>query len=145
VWPSLHDSDSSLRLTLFTSAKPVEDAKNVEISGPVPDLPWRLSRARLALADDYCTLVSAMAAGLPFLTTPAGAEGLFLGELARHLVAESTADTVSQAEKLLSDDVLWRDVADQLTDLATDHFSARAFNRAVDDALLTCGLAPTDR
>jgi O-antigen biosynthesis protein len=145
VWPGLHESDASLQLTLFTSAEPVEDAKNVEIAGPVPDLPWRLSRARLALTDDHCTLVSAMTAGLPFLTTPAGAEGLFLGELARHLVAESTADTVGQAEKLLSDDVLWRDVSDQLTDLAAEHFSARAFNRAVDDMLLTCGLAPADR
>ncbi|MBP2321757.1 GT2 family glycosyltransferase [Kibdelosporangium banguiense] len=148
IWPTLHDWDAGLRLTLFSANQ--TDRPEVEVIGHVPNLPWHLSRARLAIAPARTPglstdLVTSMAAGLPFLTNPTGAEGLHLGDLTAHLVAETPADTLKQADKLLTDDILWQDVADHLLDLAAEHFSTRALHRALDETLLTCGLAPAER
>jgi hypothetical protein len=52
---------------------------------------------------------------------------------------------VEQADKLLRDRSLWADVQEQLVELAGEHFSTEAFERAIDEGLLSCGLAPAQR
>ena len=70
----------------------------VEVVGFVPDPIERLARARVHVhplrfgAGIKLKLIDTMAAGLPFVTTPTGAEGLGLGELEDVLVAEDDAD-----------------------------------------------------
>ena len=69
-------------------------APRVEVVGFVPDPFERLTRARVHVhplrfgAGIKLKLIDTMAAGLPFVTTPIGAEGLGLGELEDALVAE---------------------------------------------------------
>ena len=69
---------------------------HVEVVGFVPDPAERLSAARVHVhplrygAGIKLKLIDTMAAGLPFVTTPIGAEGLGLGELEKVVVAETT-------------------------------------------------------
>jgi glycosyltransferase involved in cell wall biosynthesis len=123
------------------------DEPQVDVIGRVPNPSWWRGRALLHLAPVSApglqtSLIESMAAGLPFVTTPLGAEGLRLGSLAERLVSTSVADMAEQARKLLSDRALWTDVQDWLIDLAEGYFSPSSLRRVVDDALLSCGLAP---
>jgi hypothetical protein len=117
----------------------------------VPHLSWWMGRVRLHVAPVHdstgprLTFIESMAAGLPFLTTPLGAEGLHLGGLTEHLVAGSPAEMIELADRLLTDRPLWTDVQELLLDVVREHFSAAGFERSVDDVLLSCGVAPAGR
>jgi glycosyltransferase involved in cell wall biosynthesis len=155
VWPALRARHPELRLKIVGSdptiaVRDIAD-EHIEVVGRVPDPSWWLSRARLHLAPMRfgaglkLKFVESMAAGLPFLTTPLGAEGLWLRGLTAYLVSTSPAEMTEQADKLLTDRSLWTDVQEQLIDIVREHFSTEAFERAVDEALLSCGLAPALR
>jgi GT2 family glycosyltransferase len=151
VWPTLRKRGLKLSIVGSEPTRAVQALADsqIDVVGRVPNLSWWRSRALLHIAPFRSefglrpTLIESMAAGLPFLTTPLGAEGLYLGSLAEHLVSTSSAELLEQADRLLSDSSLWIDVQDQLLDVAGAHFSDAAFRRSVDDALLACGLAPS--
>lgn len=155
IWPRLGELHPELGLTIVgadpTPAVQALAGDRVHVVGRVPDPAWWLDRALLHIAPMRygaglkLKFVESMAAGLPFLTTPLGAEGLQLGALADFLVASSPAETVEQADRLLGDSSLWTDVHDRLIELVEQRFSVEQFNRSVDAALLRCGLAPAVR
>lgn len=155
VWPTLLVRHPDLTLSIVgsdpTRAVYGLAGPAIKVVGRVPDPAWWLGRARLHLAPMRfgaglkLKFVESMAAGLPFLTTPLGAEGLRLGPLVEHLVSESPAEMAEQANRLLSDSALWTDVQVQLLDGVREHFSTAAFQRSVDEVLLSCGLAPARR
>ncbi|WHT19593.1 glycosyltransferase [Crossiella sp. CA-258035] len=123
-------------------------APGVDVIGWVPDPAPYLRTARVlvnpspAAAGAQTKLLDAMAHGLPFTTTPQAAEGLPLGELREHLVAESPAELAELTQRLLDDDAKWTHIQSALLDLAATHFTERHFRSAMAEVLIHCGIAP---
>jgi glycosyltransferase involved in cell wall biosynthesis len=120
----------------------------VAVLGQVPDPLPLLRSALLQVVPMRCgagvkiKLVDSMAAGLPFVTTPIGGEGLHLGPLARHLVGESPAELVELCHALLTDAPLWTDMQQRLLDVCRTHFSAERFAAGMRGVLADCGVQP---
>ena len=119
-----------------------------EVVGYIPDpAPW-LAAARLMVvparfgAGIKLKLLDAMAAGLPFVTTPIGAEGLCLGDLERLLVAKEPSELVRRAWALLSSPDLWAEVQERLLSLATTTFGPDAFRETLVETMATLGFSP---
>ncbi|WP_016697374.1 glycosyltransferase [Actinoalloteichus spitiensis] len=152
VLPGLRERHPGLRLRVIgadpSPAVLALRGDDIEVTGKVPDpRPW-LASARVHVvpmrygAGVKIKFVDSMAAGLPFVTTPVGAEGLHLGVLARHLVGSSPAELVEACDRLLADDVLWADVQAELVEICREHFSSTAFDRAMTRVIADCGLPP---
>jgi len=120
----------------------------VEVVGFVPDPVERLSRARVHVhplkfgAGIKLKLIDTMAAGLPFVTTPVGAEGLGLGELENVLVAESSSELARLALDLYRDPVLWSHVRGEILEVVENRFGRERFRRTLIEALGQVGVAP---
>jgi hypothetical protein len=87
-------------------------------------------------------LIDTMAAGLPFVTTPTGAEGLGLADLEDVLVAESPSDLTRLALELYENAGLWADVQGRLLDLVSRRFGRESFRRTLIEAFANIGVAP---
>lgn len=87
-------------------------------------------------------LIESMASGTPFVTSPIGAQGLHLGELARHLVADHPAQFAEMTLALLDDPDLWRFVQRGLAGLAEQHFSPLVLDRTLVELMADLGAAP---
>jgi glycosyltransferase involved in cell wall biosynthesis len=120
----------------------------VEVTGYAPDPRVLLSAARVFVAPIRVgagvklKLVESMAAGLPFVTTPRGAEGLGLGALAEILVAEDSDGIAARVRRLYDDRDLWERVRAELAALYARRFSPRAFREELVDAMAWAGVAP---
>jgi GT2 family glycosyltransferase len=86
--------------------------------------------------------VDSMAAGLPFVTTPIGGEGLHLGAVARHLIGTSNAELIELSHRLLADAGLWTDVQQALLRICRKHFSVDKFIKNMAAVLADCALPP---
>jgi GT2 family glycosyltransferase len=156
VLPLLRAIDPDLRL-FVVGAEPTPtvralDGDAVEVVGGVDDPgPW-LARSRLHVAPHRfgagirVALVESMAAGLPFVTTAVGAEGLGLDPfLAGLLVADDVGDLARLARPLLAHDELWAEVQQRLLALARDQFSPARFLDGLVAAMAEVGVAPPRR
>jgi GT2 family glycosyltransferase len=156
VLPRLRAIDPDLRLVVV-GADPTERVlslagNHVDVIGGVPDpRPW-LEQALVHVAPHRfgagikLKLVDSMAAGLPFVTTPIGAEGLGLdSELVEWLVGESTDELAGLAQRLISDRSRWEDVQRRLLALVRDRFGHQRFVSALVDAMAEVGIAPPAR
>jgi GT2 family glycosyltransferase len=120
----------------------------IDVVGRVPNPAWWLGRSRVQVvpmrlgAGVKLKFLDSMAAGLPFVTTPVGAEGLRLGTLTKRLVGESNAEMVELTSALLADDELWTDVQQELLTIARTWFSWTAFRGEIDEVLADCGISP---
>ena len=91
-----------------------------------------LSRARLHInpmrfgSGVKLKFLDSLAAGLPFVTTAVGAEGLPLGDVRGALVAEDPAGLVRRILSLYEDRVEWERVQAHLLELARTHSTAPA-------------------
>jgi O-antigen biosynthesis protein len=120
----------------------------VEVVGFVPDPVERLARARVHVhplrfgAGIKLKLVDTMAAGLPFVTTPTGAEGLGLGDLEEVLVEESPTELARRALDLYRDPQLWAEVQRGLVERVEERFGRERFRRTLIQAFGEVGVAP---
>jgi GT2 family glycosyltransferase len=120
----------------------------VEVVGFVPDPVERLARARVHVhplrygAGIKLKLIDTMAAGLPFVTTPTGAEGLGLGDLEAILVAEDDRELARRALELYDNHDLWSDVQRRLLRLVEERFGRDRFRETLVEALTHVGVAP---
>jgi GT2 family glycosyltransferase len=87
-------------------------------------------------------LIESMACGTPFVTSSIGAQGLHLGDLEQHVVADEPARFVELAEALLHDRDLWQSVRDGLLRCARTHFSSEALRSSLVDVMAELGVAP---
>jgi glycosyltransferase involved in cell wall biosynthesis len=88
-------------------------------------------------------LVESMAAGLPFVTTEVGAEGLGLGPLAPLAVGEDAEGVAARAWRLYTEREAWEGAQAGLLALAALRFSPEALRAALGEALAAAGiLAP---
>jgi glycosyltransferase involved in cell wall biosynthesis len=83
-----------------------------------------------------------MAAGLPFVTTPTGAEGLGLGELEDVLVARDDSELARLALELYDNRELWQEVQSRLLELTRERFGRARFRETLVEALTHVGVAP---
>lgn len=154
VLPALWEKHPGVRLAVVgadpTPAVRELASDRIDVVGRVPNPAWWLGRSRVQVvpmrlgAGIKLKFLDSMAAGLPFVTTPVGAEGLRLGSLTKHLVAESTAEMVDLVGALLLDDDLWLGVQQELLAIAEEWFSFRTWRNDIDVVLADCGVSPLD-
>lgn len=152
VFPTLCDRypDLSLRVVGADPSPAVEAlaCDRIAVLGKVPDPRPVLGSALLHVvpmrygAGVKIKFVDSMSAGLPFVTTPVGGEGLHLGATARHLIGSSPAEMIELCDRLLSDAALWTDVQQALLDICKEHFSADAFDAQMNRVIADCGVLP---
>ena len=123
----------------------------VDVVGFVPDPAERLSAARVHVhplrygAGIKLKLIDTMAAGLPFVTTPTGAEGLGLGELEDVVVADDDRELARLALELYRDRDLWQHVQHRLLALVSRRFGRETFRETIVEAFAHVGVAPPPR
>jgi GT2 family glycosyltransferase len=126
-------------------------SERVRVVGKVPDPAPVLGTALLHVvpmrygAGVKIKFVDSMAAGLPFVTTPVGGEGLHLGWMARHLVGESPAEIVELCHRMLTDDALWTEIQQALVEVCRTKFSAAAFRTEMEGVIADCGALPSQK
>jgi O-antigen biosynthesis protein len=155
VMPILWSSLPELRLEIVganpTPAVRALQRPLVDVLGFVPDPAVPLSRARVHVhplqfgAGIKLKLIDTMAAGLPFVTTPVGAEGLGLGDLEDVLVAETSTELARLALALYQDQALWNSVQARLVELVDQRFGRERFRQTLVKAFGQIGVAPPPR
>ena len=126
-------------------------ASGVQVVGYVDEPLETLNRARVHVnplrygAGIKLKLLDSMAAGLPFVTTSVGAEGLRLGEAHGTLVAEDPRTLADLAISLYSDEERWRRAQRKLLSLAAGPFGRDSFRATLVDAMAHLGVAPPRR
>jgi O-antigen biosynthesis protein len=152
VMPILREALPGLHLDIV-GANPTPAVRElqrplVDVVGFVPDPAERLSRARVHLhplrfgAGIKLKLIDTMAAGLPFVTTPIGAEGLGLGHLEDVLVADSPPRLAALALELYREPELWTRVQGELLKLVEERFGRERFRRTLIESFGEVGVAP---
>jgi O-antigen biosynthesis protein len=152
VMPRLWEAKPELELEIL-GANPTPVVRElqgprVEVVGFVPDPVERLTGPRVHIhplrtgAGIKLKLIDTMAAGLPFVTTPTGAEGLGLGDLEDVLVASEPADLARLALDLYDNPGLWSEVQSRLLELVARRFGRSSFRRTLVEAFAELGVAP---
>ena len=155
VMPKLWERLPDLRLKIV-GANPTPAVRElqglrVEVVGFVPDPAEYLSRARVHVdplrsgAGIKLNLIETMAAGLPFVTTPVGAEGLGLGDLEDVLVARDNDELARLALELYRDSDLWTRVQTELLSRVRERFGRERFRSTLVEAFAEVGFAPPSR
>jgi glycosyltransferase involved in cell wall biosynthesis len=123
------------------------ESEKIHVVGYVEDPRTWLDRVRVHLvpmrfgAGLKQKLVDTIAAGLPFVTTPVGAEGLRLGSLARLTVADTPQELAELTLALYLDANRWTSAQQQILKLAPRH-GRRRFRRVLAKALSRAGIGP---
>lgn len=152
VMPILWDAMPELELEIV-GANPTPRVRELQgprvaVVGFVPDPYERLSRARVHVhplrfgAGIKLKLIDTMAAGLPFVTTPTGAEGLGLGSLEDVLVADGSDELARLALDLYRDGDLWQRVQCDLLAIVRERFGRERFRTTLVEAFAHAGVAP---
>ena len=152
VLPPLRSLHPDLRLRIIgadpSPAVLALDSDEITVVGKVPDPQPLLESALLHVvpmrygAGVKIKFVDSMAAGLPFVTTPVGGEGLHLGWTARHLIGSSPAELVEKCHALLTNHSLWQDVQQELLTICRTRFSPEYFATAMTEVLVACAVPP---
>ena len=152
VMPLLWEREPELRLHIVgadvTPAVQALSSERIEVVGYVADPTDWLVRARVLIspirfaAGINLKLLDAMRAGLPFVTTSIGAEGLPLGGLRSDLVADGSAELADRAHALYTDRDLWRRAQRHLLDAAETRFDRETFRETLVKAMSHLGVAP---
>jgi GT2 family glycosyltransferase/glycosyltransferase involved in cell wall biosynthesis len=152
VMPRLWEREPELRLRIVgadtTPAVQALASEKIEVVGYVEDPTDWLACARVLVspirfaAGINLKLLDAMAASLPFVTTSIGAEGLPLGALRPHLVADEPAELADRVHALYVDQVLWERAQRQLRNAAESRFDRGTFRRTLVEAMSHLGVAP---
>ena len=154
VLPIVWERDPELRLHVVgadpTPAVEALHGERVNVVGYVADPGEWLARTRVHVSPMRfgsgikIKLLDTIAAGLPFVTTPVGAEGLPLGSLQPDLVAEEPAALGQLVHALYTDEELWRRAQDGLLEIARSRFDRDTFRRTLVEAMSYLGLMPPE-
>jgi GT2 family glycosyltransferase/glycosyltransferase involved in cell wall biosynthesis len=104
-------------------------AKDIRVSGYVPDVFPFLQRARVSLAPILfdagmsTKIGEAMTAGLPVVTSSLGAKAMGLVHEENCLVADTAAEFAAQATRLHEDEALWTKISARARTFVEEYFS----------------------
>jgi O-antigen biosynthesis protein len=152
VMPLVWEEEPELTLRVI-GADPPESVLDlhgdrVDVVGYVPDpTPW-LAEARVHVhpmrfgAGIKLKLIETMAAGLPFVTTRVGAEGLGLEALAALLVNDEPDEIARRALLLYRDREVWERAQRELLRIVTRRFNRGSFRQTLAEALLPAAIEP---
>lgn len=117
VWPLILERDKEMTLTLIGANPPLalrEHASDrVVVAGHVPDIDSYFRQARVFICPLRYgggikgKLGQCLEYGLPFVTTPAGAEGMGFAHEVDALIASSPTDFADSVLRLYSEEALW--------------------------------------
>ncbi len=117
IWPLVHEAAPELEFHIIGSSPPPAfdalDLPGVRVVGFVPDLDACLGGLIATVAPlTYGAGIkgkigSSLAAGVPCVATPVGAEGMGLEDGAEILIAEAPADFAAAVLRLVDDPALW--------------------------------------
>ena len=155
IMPLVVEEEPSMRLVIV-GADPTPDvlalngalAGSIAVRGYVSNPAEVLLRARVLVvplrigAGIKLRLLDAMAAGLPFVTTTIGAEGLALGDLAPLIVADTPGEIARRVLALYHDRHLWTRVQQRLRDLVSARYSAAALGAEIAEGMAAVGFGP---
>ncbi len=117
--------------------------ERVTVVGPVQDLEGEFARNRIMVAPVLSgsgvrvKILTALAAGIPVVSTTLGVEGL-LGEPGRHyLIGDSPEEFADCTLRLLRDDDLCRQLATEGRRLVEEHYDWRVIARQLEQVYLT--------
>jgi GT2 family glycosyltransferase len=154
VMPILWEREPELRLNVVgadpTPAIEALHGERVNVVGYVDDPAEWLARTRVHVspmrygAGIKLKLLDTIAAGLPFVTTAVGAEGLPLGGLRSKLVAEDPLRLAELTHSLNTDIDLWRRAQRSLLDIARNSFDRGTFRRTLAEAMSHLGVLPPE-
>jgi O-antigen biosynthesis protein len=152
VLPLVWEERPEIRLTVIGADAGDElralESPRVRIVGYVEEpLDW-LSRARLHVnpmrfgSGVKLKFLDSLAAGLPFVTTSVGAEGIPLGSVRDSAVADSAAGLAQLVIRLYDDRAEWERVQAHLLEVAATKFDRSTFQRTLIEAMTNVGVAP---
>jgi GT2 family glycosyltransferase len=154
VMPILWEREPELRLHVVgadpTPAVEALHGERVNVVGYVDDPAEWLARTRVHVspmrygAGIKLKLLDTIAAGLPFVTTAVGAEGLPLGDLRPELVAEEPLRLAELTHALYTDPELWLRVQQGLLEVARTTFDRGTFRRTLAEAMSHLGVLPPE-
>jgi GT2 family glycosyltransferase len=149
VMPLVWEAEPDLKLRVI-GADPTEavlelQSERIDIIGYVTDPVEWLARARVHVhpmrfgAGIKLKLLDTMAAGLPFVTTRVGAEGLGLGDLGAFLVNDEPSEIARRTLLLYRDRELWGSTHLALLNLVKARFSRESFRHTLVEAMAVAG------
>jgi glycosyltransferase involved in cell wall biosynthesis len=154
VLPLIHAQEPDVVLHVVgadpTPAVLALQSDRIHVVGYAPDPAVWLNRTRVHIVPMQfgsgvkLKLIDTMAAGLPFVTTAVGAEGLRLGALRRVTVAERSADLADLTLALYRDEYLWNATQHRILELARRHFGRARFRKSLVTAMSHVGVAPPE-
>ena len=113
--------------------------------GPASGIEFVLESTSAADLAARVQFLDSLAAGLPFVTTNIGAEGLPLGEVRPSLVADDAAGLARLMGTLYTNRGEWERAQAYLLDLGASRFDRASFQRTLVEALSHVGVAPPAR
>ena len=154
VLPIVWERHPELRLHVVgadpTPAVEALQSERINVVGYVEDPSEWLAQTRLHVSPMRfgsgikIKLLDTIAGGLPFVTTPVGAEGLPLGGLRQSLVAEEPGALAELVHALYTDEQLWNRAQRGLLDIARDTFDRGTFRRTLVEAMSHLGILPPE-
>jgi GT2 family glycosyltransferase/SAM-dependent methyltransferase len=145
VMPLVWRDEGDVAVTIVGPTAPSEvealASERVEIAGWVPDLEPLLGSARVLVAPlNYGAglkgkITQSLAAGLPVVTTPIGAEGLHAIDGQHLMIAEHDRGLANRIIEVLRDSDLWRRLSDGGRDLIGEHCSLAVMDERLGELL----------
>jgi glycosyltransferase involved in cell wall biosynthesis len=152
VLPRIHAQDPFVVLHVVgadpTPAVSALQSDRIHVVGYAADPAVWMDRVRVHIAPMRfgsgvkLKLIDTMAAGLPFVTTAIGAEGLRLGSLRHVTVSDSPDGLAERTLALFRNERLWTDTQRELLSLARRRFGRARFQRSLVTAMSHVGLPP---
>lgn len=152
VMPTLWELEPELVLHVVgadpTPAVLALHGERINVVGYVEDPAEWLAKTRVHVspmrfgAGIRLRLLDTMAAGLPFVTSAVGAEGLPLGALRDRLVAEEPDEQAQLVHALYTDSKLWEQAQRELLSVVRQRFDLGTFRRELVRGMSHLGLAP---
>jgi GT2 family glycosyltransferase/SAM-dependent methyltransferase/glycosyltransferase involved in cell wall biosynthesis len=149
VWRELGDVPVTIVGDTAPDAVKALASSQVDIAGWVHDLGPVLDRARAMVAPlTYGAglkgkVTQALAAGLPVVTTPVGAEGLDARDGEQMLIGEDIPGLAERVVRLLKDDALWSRLSAEGQTLARDRCSPRLVKERLSALMESLGVSQT--
>jgi glycosyltransferase involved in cell wall biosynthesis len=146
VWPILKQRHPKISLDIAGKnadqrlQNAVKSCRDVTLLGYVENLETIYSDCRISIAPLLfgsgikVKVISAMARGLPLVTTSIGAEGLAVKHQDQLMIADSSSAMVASITQLLENDILWQRIATNSRQVVIEKYTwAQLFNAMIKD------------